>query len=77
MKQEVELLPYSLIVDKIDKDGDGFVTQDELKAWIQYTQKKYIQDDVESQWKAHIANGKTELIWSDYKKSIYGFIDGG
>jgi len=64
-----------LIIDKIDKDKDGFVSQDELKAWIQYTQKKYIQDDVENQWKAHVPDGKNELLWNDYKKSIYGFVN--
>ena len=34
---------------KVDKDGDGLVTEEELIEWIQNTQNKYIMDDVEKQ----------------------------
>ncbi|KAL1483410.1 hypothetical protein MTO96_033217 [Rhipicephalus appendiculatus] len=34
------------IVEKIDKDTDGYVTQQELEDWIKHTQKRYIRDDV-------------------------------
>lgn len=27
---------YRIIVDKIDKDGDGKVTMDELKNWVKH-----------------------------------------
>ncbi|PSN37652.1 Calumenin [Blattella germanica] len=64
-----------LIVDKIDKDADGFVSQEELKDWIQYTQKRYIIDDVERQWKAHNPENKDKLTWDEYKKMVYGFMD--
>lgn len=63
-------------MDKIDEDGNGFVSQDELKAWIQYTQKKYIQDDVENQWKVHVTDGQNKLQWETYKKGVYGFMEG-
>lgn len=65
----------SLIVDKIDKDSDGFVTQDELKGWIQYTQKKYIKEDVDNQWKTHVPVSDNKLNWETYKKSVYGFME--
>ncbi|KDR16997.1 calumenin [Zootermopsis nevadensis] len=64
-----------LIVDKIDKDADGFVTREELKDWIQYTQKRYITDDVERQWKTHNPENKGNLSWEEYKKMVYGFMD--
>src|SRR5437868_3003999 len=40
------------IVDKIDVDGNGYVTYEELKNWIYKQQKSYIHDDVERQWKS-------------------------
>lgn len=65
----------SKIVDKIDKDKDGFVTQEELKNWILYTQKKYILDDVERQWKSHNPDKRDVLNWEDYKKITYSFVE--
>nr|CAD7592690.1 unnamed protein product [Timema genevievae] len=65
-----------LIVDKIDKDEDGFVNQEELKDWIQFTQKRYIVDDVERQWKTHNPENKEKITWDEYKKMVYGFMDG-
>ncbi|CAL1283651.1 unnamed protein product [Larinioides sclopetarius] len=59
------------IVDKIDKDKDGFVSQDELKNWIEYTQKKYILDDVDRQWETHNEAKKDTLDWEIYKKVTY------
>ncbi|CAH0386853.1 unnamed protein product [Bemisia tabaci] len=64
-----------LIVDKIDQDKDGFVSQDELKRWIQYTQRRYITSDVESQWKTHNPEGKDKILWEEYKKVVYGFME--
>nr|CAD7430933.1 unnamed protein product [Timema monikensis] len=64
-----------LIVDKIDKDEDGFVNQEELKDWIQFTQKRYIVDDVERQWKTHNPENKEKITWDEYKKMVYGFMD--
>ncbi|XP_023246008.1 calumenin isoform X2 [Copidosoma floridanum] len=64
-----------LIVDKIDKDQDGFVTQEELKDWIRYTQRRYIRDDVERQWKSHNPENKENVTWPEYKNMIYGSLD--
>lgn len=64
-----------VIVDKIDKDADGFVTQEELKEWIKYTQQRYIQDDVDRQWTTHNSDKKDKLPWQDYRSMVYGFMD--
>ncbi|GLH05521.1 Supercoiling factor [Gryllus bimaculatus] len=64
-----------LIVDKIDKNSDGFVSQEELKDWIQYTQRRYIVDDIDRQWKAHNPENKEKITWDDYKKTVYSFMD--
>ncbi|XP_018018716.1 calumenin-B-like [Hyalella azteca] len=66
----------SLLVDKIDSDNDGQVTQLELKQWIEYTQKRYITDDARRQWSAHNPKGKPNLNWDEYKALVYGFMDG-
>lgn len=67
---------FSLIVDQIDKNNDGFVTQEELKDWIKFTQRRYIMNDVHSQWDRHklLENGK--LSWTQYRADTYGFMTG-
>ncbi|KAI5732537.1 hypothetical protein M8J76_001438 [Diaphorina citri] len=64
-----------LIVDKIDKDKDGFVSKEELKEWIQFTQKRYIHNDVESQWRTHNPEDKEKITWDEYREKVYGFLD--
>ncbi|XP_043268588.1 calumenin-B [Venturia canescens] len=64
-----------MIVDKIDKDNDTFVTQEELKNWIKLTHKRYIHDDVDRQWTSHKQEGEDKIAWSKYKSMIYGFMD--
>ncbi|XP_043672132.1 calumenin [Vespula pensylvanica] len=64
-----------IIVDKIDKDKDGFVTKEELKDWILYTQRRYIQDDINRQWTSYNLEEKDNLPWTDYKIKLYGHIN--
>ncbi|XP_042858427.1 calumenin-like [Penaeus japonicus] len=63
------------IVDKIDIDHDSFITEVELKQWIDYTQKRYINDDVKRQWNANNPENTETLHWDDYKNMVYGFMD--
>ncbi|XP_072941475.1 calumenin-B [Epargyreus clarus] len=64
-----------LIVDKIDSDRDGFITQVELKDWIRYTQKRYIDEDVDRHWKQHNPNNEDTISWESYRKNVYGFME--
>lgn len=41
---------FRKIVDRIDKDHNGKVTQKELEGWIRFTSKRYIYEDVDRQW---------------------------
>lgn len=66
---------FRVIIDKIDNNKDGFITQEELKDWIKYTQKRYITVDVEQQWKQHNPDEKDSITWEEYKKLVYGFMD--
>lgn len=47
----------------------------ELKNWIQFTQRRYIEDDVERQWKQHNPSGNETIPWEAYRKAVYGFMD--
>ncbi|NXG10455.1 CALU protein, partial [Sakesphorus luctuosus] len=62
------------IVGKIDENGDGFVTVEELKAWIKFAQKRWIYEDVERQWKGHDLNEDGLVSWEEYKNATYGYI---
>ncbi|RZB89888.1 calumenin [Asbolus verrucosus] len=64
-----------LIVDKIDNNNDGFISREELKDWIRYTQKRYIAEDVERQWKQHNPENEETISWNRYQKLVYGFLD--
>ncbi|KAL4225381.1 hypothetical protein ACF0H5_016070 [Mactra antiquata] len=62
----------AIIVDKIDRDHDQFVTEDELQQWIQYVQKKYVIEDTDRMWKDHEHDDNT-LTWESYRKKTYGY----
>ncbi|XP_026747483.1 calumenin-B [Trichoplusia ni] len=64
-----------IIVDKIDGDKDGFVSLVELKDWIRYTQKRYINEDVDRHWRQHNPSNEEVIPWETYRKNVYGFMD--
>jgi len=61
-------------VDAQEK-ADGFVTEEELKKWIQYTQNRYIREDSDKQMKQNDADKDGFVTWDEYKKATYGFLD--
>ncbi|XP_060561988.1 calumenin-B-like isoform X1 [Ruditapes philippinarum] len=61
-----------IIVDKIDRNHDGVVTEDELQHWIQYVQKKYVIEDTDRMWKEHKLDD-AGLSWESYRKNTYGY----
>lgn len=50
-------------MDRIDENKDAFVDMSELKNWISFTQRRYIEDDVNRQWKQHNAENAEKLHW--------------
>lgn len=66
----------SVIVDKIDKNNDEYVTQEELKDWIKFTQNHYIMNDVNSQWETHKPMDNGKLSWALYRKNTYDYMSG-
>ncbi|KAJ8347333.1 hypothetical protein SKAU_G00287340 [Synaphobranchus kaupii] len=61
------------IVDRIDTDGDGHVSHGELHQWIKHRQTRYIQDDVDKQWKEFDFNNDGHVSWQEYKNKTYGY----
>lgn len=62
-------------MEKIDTNKDNFVDLSELKAWIQFTQRRYIDDDVERQWRSHNSENNDTIHWDNYRTNVYGFMD--
>lgn len=60
---------------KVDKDADGKVTEEELKDWIKFTQKKYVWDDSEKQMKQSDEDKDGSVSWDEYRNSTYGFME--
>lgn len=54
---------FRIIVDKIDADKNTLVDLSELKQWITYTQRRYIEDDVDRQWKQHNPKNEDQISW--------------
>ncbi|KAE8281176.1 Calumenin-A Precursor [Larimichthys crocea] len=61
-----------IIVDKIDSNKDGFVSENEMKVWINNAHKKHIYNSVESQWKDFDMNNDGLISWNEYKNVTYG-----
>jgi len=63
------------IVDRIDVNGDGQVSVEELQQWIHFTQSRYVKEDVEKQWSVHKPENKDSINWAEYRENVYGFLD--
>lgn len=66
-----------VIVDKIDANGDGEVSEQELIDWIKKAQSKYLEEEVQRQWEAQApaaSQDKDHISWDDYQQTTYGFV---
>ena len=73
MLQVLFFFPFRKIVDRIDKDHSGKVTQKELEDWIRFTSKRYIYEDVDRQWdqlkKLEQSHMSVEELYIDKKRA--------
>ena len=65
-----------IIVDKIDKNRDHQVSQEELEDWVRHVAKRYVYDDVDSVWDYHDLNSDGYIDLEEYKNVSFGVIDG-
>ncbi|OWF36647.1 reticulocalbin-1-like [Mizuhopecten yessoensis] len=63
-----------LIVDKIDKDGDGRVTEGELKDWIWYVRISFVANDTNRVWIV-LEHEDNKLSWPAYLRKTFGYAD--
>ncbi|XP_003977917.2 reticulocalbin-1 [Takifugu rubripes] len=63
----------SKIVDRIDGDGNSYITTDELKAWIKRVQKRYVYENVAKVWADYDLNKDNKISWEEYKQATYGY----
>lgn len=64
---------FRKIVDRIDSDVDGYITTDELKAWIKRVQKRYVYENVAKVWTDYDLNKDNKISWDEYKQATYGY----
>jgi Ca2+-binding EF-hand superfamily protein len=64
------------LFDRIDENSDGIIDKQELQMWIKHTQHRYIDEDVNRQWKSHNPDNADTISWDQYKKVSFGFLDG-
>jgi len=57
---------------KVDKDGNGLVTLEEMKFWIKYTQERYVRDDANNQFGSSDADKDGKVSWAEWKNVTYG-----
>eukprot|EP00794_Sanderia_malayensis_P015719 gene15719-17304_t len=60
------------IVTKIDKNGDSFVSHDELFDWIEVQRTRYMWDMIDDHIKQDDKNNDGKLTWKEYKAAHYG-----
>ncbi|XP_018083638.1 calumenin isoform X2 [Xenopus laevis] len=73
---EESKLRLGKIVDKIDRDKNGFVTNMELKDWIKHTQNRYIYENINKHWADYDKNKDDMISWEEYIKTTYGYVPG-
>ncbi|XP_068442541.1 calumenin-A-like [Clinocottus analis] len=61
-----------IIVDKMDRNTDGFVSEEELRDWIKRAQTKHVYDNVAHQWNDFDVNHDHVISWEEYKNVTYG-----
>lgn len=61
-----------IIVDRIDVDRDGYVTEKELEEWVRHVGNRYIMDDVMRQWEHYDIDKSDHVTWDEFRKATFG-----
>lgn len=68
-------LRLSKLIKKIDANGDGNVSEDELKGWLHNIQHRYTWEEVDRKWKEFGIAEDATLTWDQYVEITYGSKD--
>lgn len=60
------------LVDKMDANGDGFVSHEELQKWITNSFLSLNEEESKDRFKEHDQDGNGKLTWDEYLISVYG-----
>ena len=71
---EESLRRLAVVVDKIDLDGNGNITEKELNDWIIFLASRYAREDASKQFKKMDIDNDGRVHWDEYKKTMYGFL---
>ena len=61
-----------VLAKKVDKDEDGFVSEQELTTWVETVFKNRMLDGVGEDFKEKDTDSDGKVNWEEYKKSSYG-----
>jgi len=62
------------LVVKMDADGDGFVSHDELQKWITNSFRSLNEEESRSRFKEHDQDSNGKVDWNEYLRSVYGYV---
>jgi len=79
--EEYESLPpeeakkrLAKLVAKMDANGDGSVSHDELQNWITNSFLSLNEEESKDRFKEHDQDSDGKLTWEEYLRSVYGYI---
>ncbi|OPJ70101.1 reticulocalbin-2 isoform B [Patagioenas fasciata monilis] len=59
------------IVRKIDSDGDGLLSKEELSSWIQQSFKHYVTQEAKQHFNDYDKDGDGLVSWKEYNMQMY------
>lgn len=72
LEPEVAKQRLAYIVEKMDKNKDGFVDKDELTAWVQRSFVMLSEEESDERFQESDTNKDGQVKWSEYAAETYG-----
>ncbi|XP_067830613.1 reticulocalbin-3 isoform X2 [Heptranchias perlo] len=62
------------IVDRMDSDSDGLITDTELRDWMKRVRRRWLTEDMGKQMGMYDTNQDGSVGWEEYKQRLYGHL---
>ncbi|ESO00643.1 hypothetical protein HELRODRAFT_175621 [Helobdella robusta] len=62
----------AILFDKIDTDGDGLISEDEMQTWIRKIQNQDASKDADKKWDEINPKQENSMTWEEYEFFSYG-----